>query len=50
MLKIMKNLRQTFPNKYVGIIRLMLGVIFIMTGTMKLFLRRFWGGLVFTIN
>jgi uncharacterized membrane protein YphA (DoxX/SURF4 family) len=32
----MRNLRQTFPNKFVGIIRIMLGVIFIMTGTMKL--------------
>jgi uncharacterized membrane protein YphA (DoxX/SURF4 family) len=32
----MKNLRQTFPNKFVGIIRMMLGVIFFMTGTMKL--------------
>lgn len=34
----MKNLRQTFPNKFIGIIRLMLGIIFIMTGSMKLFL------------
>ena len=34
----MKNLRQTSPNKLVGIIRIMLGIIFIMTGTMKLFL------------
>jgi uncharacterized membrane protein YphA (DoxX/SURF4 family) len=32
----MKNLRRTFPNKFVGIIRMMLGIIFIMTGTMKL--------------
>ncbi len=34
----MKNLRQTFPNKFIGIIRIFLGVIFIMTGSMKLFL------------
>ena len=34
----MKNLRQTLPNKFIGIIRLMLGIIFIMTGSMKLFL------------
>jgi len=32
----MKNLRQTLPNKFVGIIRIFLGVIFMMTGTMKL--------------
>jgi putative oxidoreductase len=32
----MKNLRQTFPNKLIGIIRIMLGIIFIMTGIMKL--------------
>ncbi len=32
----MKKLRRTFPNKYVGIIRMMLGIIIIMTGTMKL--------------
>jgi uncharacterized membrane protein YphA (DoxX/SURF4 family) len=32
----MRDPRQTFPNKIVGIIRIMLGVIFIMTGTMKL--------------
>lgn len=32
----MKNLRQTFPNKLIGIIRIMLGIIFIMTGVMKL--------------
>ena len=37
----MKNLRQTFPNKFVGIIRIMLGIIFIMTGTMKLTLADF---------
>ena len=37
----MKNLRQTSPNKFIGGIRLMLGVIFIMTGTMKLFLEDF---------
>ena len=32
----MKNIRQTSPNKLIGIIRIMLGVIFIMTGVMKL--------------
>ena len=32
----MKNLRQTFPNKLIGFIRIMLGIIFIMTGVMKL--------------
>ena len=32
----MKNLRQTLPNKVVAVIRIMLGIIFIMTGTMKL--------------
>ena len=37
----MRNLRQTFPNKFVGIIRIMLGIIFIMTGTMKLTLADF---------
>ncbi len=39
--KIMKNLRKTFPNKLVGVIRLMLGIIFIMTGMMKLTLADF---------
>ena len=37
----MRNLRQTFPNKFIGIIRIMLGIIFIMTGTMKLTLADF---------
>ena len=37
----MKNLRQTSPNKFIGGIRLMLGIIFIMTGTMKLTLSDF---------
>ncbi len=37
----MKNLRKTFPNKLVGVIRLMLGIIFIMTGMMKLTLADF---------
>ena len=32
----MKNLRQTSPNYWVSIIRIMLGIIFIMTGVMKL--------------
>lgn len=32
----MKNIRQTSPNKFIGAIRIMLGVIFIMTGVMKL--------------
>ena len=39
--KIINNLRQTFPNVFVGIIRMMLGIIFIMTGTMKLTLSDF---------
>jgi uncharacterized membrane protein YphA (DoxX/SURF4 family) len=34
----MNNLRQTFPNKFVGGVRLMLGIIFIMTSLMKLFM------------
>ena len=37
----MKNLRKTFPNKLVGVLRLMLGLIFIMTGMMKLTLADF---------
>jgi len=37
----MKNLRQTEPDKLVGILRIMLGVIFLMTGTMKLTLAEF---------
>ncbi len=36
MKKIMKKLRQTSPNKWVGAIRTMLGIIFLMTGIMKL--------------
>jgi uncharacterized membrane protein YphA (DoxX/SURF4 family) len=32
----MKKLRQTTPNKWVGAIRTMLGIIFLMTGIMKL--------------
>ncbi len=32
----MNKLRQTSPNKWVGIIRTMLGLIFLMTGIMKL--------------
>ena len=32
----MEKLRQTSPNKWVGIIRTMLGIIFLMTGIMKL--------------
>jgi putative oxidoreductase len=32
----MINIRKTLPNKFVGVIRLMLGIIFIMTGMMKL--------------
>ncbi len=39
--KIINNLRQTFPNVFIGIIRVMLGIIFIMTGTMKLTLSDF---------
>ena len=37
----MKNLRQTSLSKFVGSIRIMLGIIFIMTGTMKLTLADF---------
>ena len=37
----MHKLRQTAPNKWVGTIRIMLGVIFLMTGTMKLTLPEF---------
>ncbi len=32
----MKKLRQTSPNKWVGAIRTMLGIMFLMTGIMKL--------------
>ena len=44
----MKKLKQTSPNKWVGIIRIMLGVIFLMTGTMKLTLAEF--GLAWSIQ
>ena len=37
----MKELRQASPNKFIGLIRIMLGIIFIMTGTMKLTLADF---------
>ena len=37
----MKNLRQTEPDKLTGILRIMLGVIFLMTGAMKLTLAEF---------
>jgi len=37
----MKNIRKTAPNNTVGIIRIMLGIIFLMTGIMKLFLADF---------
>ncbi len=37
----MKKLRQTTPNKWVGTIRTMLGIIFLMTGIMKLTLAEF---------
>ncbi len=37
----MKNPRHTLPNKFVGFIRIMLGIIFVMTGTMKLTLADF---------
>lgn len=37
----MEKLRETYPRKIVGGIRIMLGIIFIMTGTMKLFLADF---------
>ncbi len=32
----MKKIRNTTPNKFVGFIRIMLGIIFMMTGVMKL--------------
>lgn len=34
----MNNLQQTSPNKFVGILRILLGIIFVMTGLMKLFM------------
>ena len=34
----MINSRQTSPNKFVGILRILLGIIFFMTGLMKLFM------------
>ena len=34
----MNNLQQTSPNKFVGIIRILVGIIFVMTGLMKLFM------------
>ncbi len=34
----MINSRQTSPNKFVGILRILLGIIFLMTGLMKLFM------------
>ena len=37
----MKNLRHTIPDKLTGTLRLMLGIIFLMTGTMKLALADF---------
>jgi len=37
----MEKLRQTSPNKWVGKMRIMLGIIFLMTGTMKLTLPEF---------
>ena len=37
----MKNLRGTVPSKSIGVIRIMLGVIFLMSGTMKLTLAEF---------
>ncbi len=44
----MKKLRQTFPNKWVGTIRTMLGIIFLMTGIMKLTFAEF--GLAWSIQ
>jgi len=32
----MKNIRSTTPNKFVGIVRILLGIMFLMTGIMKL--------------
>ncbi len=43
-----KRLRKTKPNKIVGLIRIMLGIIFIMTGLMKLFLHEY--GQAFSIQ
>jgi len=37
----MKNIRNTSHEKYVSLIRIMLGIIFLMTGTMKLTLADF---------
>jgi putative oxidoreductase len=37
----MNNLRQAFPNKIVGTLRILLGVLFIMTGLMKLFMAEY---------
>lgn len=37
----MKNIRNTSPEKYVSFIRIMLGMIILMTGTMKLTLADF---------
>lgn len=34
----MINSRQTSPNKFVGILRMLLGILFFMTGLMKLFM------------
>jgi putative oxidoreductase len=37
----MMNNRKTSPNKFVGILRILLGVLFIMTGLMKLFMAEY---------
>jgi len=37
----MRNIRRTIPNQLLGSIRIMLGIIFVMTGTMKLTLADF---------
>lgn len=37
----MYNLRNTFPNKWVGINRVVLGIMFMMTGFMKLALSKY---------
>lgn len=37
----MKNIRNTSPNKLTGVIRIILGIIFLMTGIMKLFMAEY---------
>ena len=37
----MTNLRKTKENKFIGVVRIILGIIFFMTGVMKLFISMF---------